>query len=263
MWENVWDKYWKELEEINVEKVIKNDCYYRLLKRLIKLQKNERLNILEVGCGSGIRTLALLRDFEDYPLNAVLVDISLSALLFAKKNAEKNKIKANFILVDGFKLPFRKFFDIVWNEGVNEHFDGEKRQKIFEEMSRVCKEGGQVIVIVPNALNLPYRITKKILETRSEWIYGFEKPYTIFELKDKMKNAGITSLTASGARVIGSIFTFLQLIPKRVEGKMSKRNKKNDETSALKKAFRQIDNNCEIVFGSLSAKDIGVRGIKR
>jgi len=32
-----------------------------------------------------------------------------------------------------------------------------------------------------------------------KWIYVFEKPYTIFELKDGMKNAGITSLRTSGS----------------------------------------------------------------
>jgi ubiquinone/menaquinone biosynthesis C-methylase UbiE len=265
MKETAWDKYWKQLEVINVEKIIENDPYYRLLKRFIRMPKNKRLNILEVGCGSGIRTLALLRDFKKYPLNAVLIDVSLNALLFAKKNAKENKIKeVDFILADGFRLPFlEETFDIVWNEGVNEHFQGKRRQKIFREMMRVCRKGGQVIVIVPNALNLPYRLTKKILEMSGRWIYGFEKPYTIFELKDKMRNVGITPLTTSGAGVIASIFTFLQLInPKTGYAKISKSSKKNGKRSVFKKAFRSIENICEKLFGSILAKDIGVEGTR-
>jgi SAM-dependent methyltransferase len=257
---SVWDQYWKESDRINVEKIIEDDPFYRLFKRLIRLQKNEKLDILEVGCGSGIRTLALLRDFEDYPLDATLVDTSVSALLLAKKNAEGNKLKANFILADGFKLPFPKTFDIVWNEGVNEHFTGERRRRIFEEMSRVCKKRGQVIVIVPNTLNLPYRLTKRMLEASGRWIYGFERPYTIFELKDRMKNAHMTSPVGSGAGVISPIFTLLQLIPKRVQEKMGNSSKENDRLAALKKVFRQTENACEKLFGSFLAKDIGAEG---
>jgi len=168
--ETEWDRFWKKEKEGDVKDVILNDRYYRLLKRLVGICK-DRLNILEVGCGSGIRTLALVKDLERQCLNAVLVDLSPAALSIAKRNACKNQVKADFVLADGLRLPFQKKFDIVWNEGVNEHFEGERRQKIFEEMSLVCKGGGIVIVIVPNALNLPYRIAKKLLETSGRWIY--------------------------------------------------------------------------------------------
>jgi ubiquinone/menaquinone biosynthesis C-methylase UbiE len=106
-----------------------------------------------------------MREFQEYPLNATLVDFSPTALDFARKNAEKNGVRASFTLADVLRLPFPdESFDIVWNEGVNEHFDREKRQLVFSEMARVCKVGGQVIVIVPNTLNLPYRLWKKVLE---------------------------------------------------------------------------------------------------
>lgn len=145
MVENIWDTYWKKQREINLEDIIKNDPYYRLLKRLIKLSQNKKLRILEVGCGSGARTLALLKDkdFEKYHMDAVLIDLSMTAISFAKMTANNNKLIADFIRADAFSLPFKdETFDIVWNEGVNEHFEGEKRQKIFDEMARVCKTGG-------------------------------------------------------------------------------------------------------------------------
>ncbi|MHC1589125.1 MAG: class I SAM-dependent methyltransferase, partial [Methermicoccaceae archaeon] len=172
MEETVWDKYWKRQHELKIENTIKSDPYYRLLKRLIKLPLNNGVRILEVGCGSGTRTLALLKDFEECHLNAVFIDLSMPALSFAKKTANNTKLTADFIKADALNLPFLdETFDIVWNEGVNEHFEGEKRQKIFDEMARVCKGKGEMIVIVPNALNLPYRITKKILEMRNRWVY--------------------------------------------------------------------------------------------
>ena len=272
MKESVWDKYWKKQSEIEIEKIIKNDPYYRLLKRLIELRqnKNNRLRILEVGCGSGTRTLALLKDFEEYHLNAVFVDLSLLALSFAKRSADNNKINAAFILADGFRLPFPDgTFDIVWNEGVNEHFEGKERQNIFDEMARVCNVGGEVIVIVPNALNLPYRLTKKILEMRNLWIYGFEKPFTIFELKRRMRDAEITSRESSGAQVIMSLLTFLQLIhnegspEKKEDVKVVESNKSRLMIKRLFKILRRIDEHLEGIFGALLGKDIGVKGVKR
>jgi len=269
MEESVWDKYWKKQPEIEVENIIMNDPYYRLLKRLIKLPQNKRLRILEVGCGSGTRTLALLKDFEEYHLNAVFVDLSLPALSFAKRSADNNKITADFILADAFNLPFPdETFDIVWNEGVNEHFEGEKRQKIFDEMARVCKVGEAVIVIVPNALNLPYRITKKILEMRNQWIYGFEEPYTIFELRRRMGDAGITPSKSGGAQIITSLFTFLELIhseasPKKKENVNTlESNRSMSKIKGLLKILRRIDESLEKVVGAFFGKDIGVEGVK-
>lgn len=270
MEETVWDKYWKKQSEIEIKDIIKNDPYYRLLKRLIKLPQNNGLRILEVGCGSGTRTLALLKDFEEYHLNAVFVDLSLHALSFAKSSADNNEITADFIKADAFNLPFLdETFDIVWNEGVNEHFEGKERQKIFDEMARVCVKRGQVIVIVPNALNLPYRITKKILEMRNLWEYGFEKPFTLFELKRKMRNAQVTPIKTSGAQVITSVLTFLQLIhreasPKKKENvKMLESNKSRSRINKrLFKILKRIDGHLEVIFGSLFGKDIGIKGVK-
>lgn len=125
-----------------------------------------------------------------------------------------------------------------------------------------------MIVIVPNALNLPYRITKKILEVRNLWEYGFEKPFTIFELKRRMRNAQVTPIKTSGVQVITSLLTFLQVIHSK-ESLKEKENVKTLESNKsrlkIKRLFeilRWIDRHLEVVFGSLLGKDIGVIGIK-
>lgn len=255
-----WDEHWGKIETLNIEEIIKNDSCYRLLKRLIDLPKSD-LSILEVGCGSGIRTLALLKEFQNYFFNATLIDFSAIALAFAKKNANENKIIANFFLADASELPFPcDSFDIVWNGGVNEHFDGEKRQLIFNEMARVCKPGGQVVIIVPNALNLPYRLWKKIMEMQGRWQYGFEKPYSIFELKNKAKNAGIIPTRVGGMKVLGSIFHLVELIPKKI---MSKPMNAKETTSSglLRKIFRRTENILERLVWFIGI-NIGLKGIK-
>jgi SAM-dependent methyltransferase len=211
----IWDSVWNKRRLLDIDEVIASDSCYHLLRRLIGPTSTNGLNILEVGCGSGVNTLALLKKPQAYPPSfASLVDFSSIALAFARKNAERYGMHANYVLADAFKLPFPDgTFDIVHNAGVNEHFLGEKRQLIFNEMARVCKPGGQVIVIVPNALNLSYRLWKKIFELQGRWEYGLEIPFSSFELKNKLRNAGLVPVKVSGEGTLASLFFLCRLFP--------------------------------------------------
>jgi len=213
----IWDSVWNKRELLNIDEVIDSDSCYNMLKRLVGSMPNNGLKILEVGCGSGVNTLALLKDSQGNPTGfASLVDFSSIALTFARKNAEKNGNHANYVLADAFKLPFAdETFDIVHNAGVNEHFRGEKRQLIFNEMARVCKRGGQVIVIVPNAWNLPYRLWKKVFEMQGRWEYGLELPFSAFELERRLKDAGLTPIKVSGEGTLASLSFLIRLIPRK------------------------------------------------
>lgn len=99
-------------------------------------------------------------------------------------------------------VPFKTgSINIVWNGGVVHHFSGLEKQVIFDEAVRVLRINGQIIIIIPNALNLPYRL-KKLLETLGLWIYGEEIPFSIFELKQKLKNAGALMNCSAGCEVL-------------------------------------------------------------
>jgi ubiquinone/menaquinone biosynthesis C-methylase UbiE len=209
----VWEHIWKEKTcGLSIEQIIERDPYYHLTLSLFpelnKLNKRE-IYMAEIGCGSGIRSLAICNYFKNVNLHIFLIDFSPSSIRYAIQNAKLNKVKAEFIIADALNLPFRdRVFDIVYNEGVNEHFDGVERFRIFEEMSRVVRLGGYMIVIVPNAMNLCYRIAKKILEIQGRWRYGLEKPYTLWELKSKFRKFNIIPFKAGGISVITSILGY-------------------------------------------------------
>lgn len=259
----IWDRYWSEVAPLDITNVIENDSYYRLLKKLVILPQNKNLSILEVGSGSGTRTLALVKEFQNYTINATFVDFSSIALGYARENAKKNGVDASYILADALDLPFPDgVFDIVWNEGVNEHFDGDNRQLIFKEMARVCRSKGQVIVIVPNSLNIPYRLRKRIAEIRKTWEYGFEKPYTIFELKEKMRNSGLAIVKGGGMGILGSLLSLNEIIV--YKGK----NRKNviyDRTNSHRTNFSKIFRTTEIILEDMLwfvGSNIGIKGLK-
>lgn len=258
-----WDRYWSEVAPVDITNVIEGDLNYRLLKRLIDMPQNKNLRILEVGSGSGIRTLALVKEFQNYIIDIAFVDFSSIALGYARENAKKNEVNASYILADALKLPFSDdVFDIVWNGGVNEHFDGENRQLIFNEMVRVCRSRGQVIVIVPNALNFPYRLRKKIAEIRKTWEYGFEKPYTIFELKEKMRNSGLTIVKGGGMGVLGSFLSLRELI---ISKKKNRKNVINDRKILHRTNSSQIFLKAERILEDVlwfEGRNIGIKGLK-
>jgi ubiquinone/menaquinone biosynthesis C-methylase UbiE len=264
--QEIWDSYWNGAKTLKIEQIIQCDSIYRLLKKLISIPKDIRqIDILEVGCGSGIRSLALLKDFNTYVLNATLVDSSPNALALAQNNADENRIAANFVKADALSLPFPdESFDIVWNAGVNEHFEGEKRQFIFDEMARVCKRTGQVIVIVPNASNFPYRLWKKVLETQKRWVYGCEKPFTIFELKSKLRKAGLIPKKIGGTGVLSPMLRLAEIIPRKSvmnPNKAKSTAKQSESTGGLGKIFYWGEIFSESVMW-FAGGNIGVKGIK-
>lgn len=56
-----------------------------------------------------------------------------------------------------------------------EHFSDSQISYIIRESERVSKK--YIISMVPNALSLPYRIGKWIMEKNKKWIYGKETPF--------------------------------------------------------------------------------------
>lgn len=261
--QDVWNKYWSNQSVDCAEKISFFDPYYQLLKRLVGSSKCIGFSILEVGCGSGIRTLAWVQEQQRRDVTATFVDCSSAALALARSCAKANSVDdCVFIMADGLNLPFRVgTFDEVWNEGVNEHLVGSKRQKIFQEMSRVCKVGGHVTVIVPNALNFPYRLWKSFLTHVGRWEFGYENPFTIFELNDCMKNAALSPQKQGGVMTLRSM---LKLLPRKKSCKESTSVILRGQTrgSPLKRVLFHVENRIDLLWGHLFGSDIGIKAAK-
>lgn len=105
---------------------------------------NQLNTVLEVGCGEGI-ALQYLK-----PLRYVGVDLSLARLRFASKRYPTH----GFIQGDGTNLPVcSEFFDIVFCSGTLHHLPDFKAFEVVKEMNRICKKGGRIALIEPNAYN--------------------------------------------------------------------------------------------------------------
>lgn len=100
-------------------------------------------NILDIACGTGIVTC----EFAKYANSVVGLDITEDMISQAiKVQNENNLTNMKFDLGDVENLPYENdSFDIVFTRYSFHHFLDTK--KVFDEMTRVCKPKGKVIVV--------------------------------------------------------------------------------------------------------------------
>ena len=185
---------------------------FKIIERY--LNNNNPKKVIEVGSGSGITTLLLIR--KKYNFHAYFLDISEDGLTQVNINANELGIEDKITLIRGnaLKMPFDdNCFDFVWSGGVNEHFKGEERQLIFNEMVRITKVGGITLVAVPNKYYLPLNINKYISMMKGTWAFGYEEPYTPRELQVRMKIAGLKMVMIEEADFFIGLHFLLSMIP--------------------------------------------------
>lgn len=163
--------------------------------------------VLDVGCGTG-RHLMLF-----HPSNK-RYGIDLSAPMMAEAKAKVPD--GIFTVASADALPFEnESFDVVISSRVLQHI--RDQQKVISEMARVCKRGGQIILLSYNSwsllclykqirlskvgkiINLPFKL---ILGKRSffnPWGFEYDNYCSIPELTRYLKNVNVKVTRSWGA----------------------------------------------------------------
>lgn len=136
-----WDTYWKTSKwKRKIIERIRKDYFNKIFAKLLKNHFHKG-SILEVGCGSG--TLSRNINKENFYVG---LDYALNALKRAKKTSR------NLVLGDIKALPFKdKTFDIVYNQGVMEHFSEDEWKEILKEFKRVSNKA---LIILPSITSI-------------------------------------------------------------------------------------------------------------
>ncbi len=118
---------------ISVEKSVWKDLLEIPFKKLLKgIIQNK--NVLDLGCGSGVKTTKLLK-FK--PKTIVGIDISDKLIAIAKKNSPE----IDFYIGDAQKTPFNSSrFDVISSELVLHYF--KDLRPLLKEMNRILKKKG-------------------------------------------------------------------------------------------------------------------------
>ncbi len=202
-----WDSWWRSKR---VEKNI-----YPLIKRLTTAHKMrllygmlngiplDRPRILEFGAGSGMATARLLERFGG---RATLIDYSPEAKIFFD-DLEKGQLEIEYILGDLFDLELSGVYDIVFSDGLVEHFQGKELDELIRKHRQFLAGNGYVLIIVPRrcfyihlrdrliANDLFFNLVLKRLGI-SKPSYGYEKLYTREELTELCRQGGLEVIRA-------------------------------------------------------------------
>jgi SAM-dependent methyltransferase len=100
-------------------------------------------------------------------------------------------------------MPFKDcIFDVVYNEGVVEHF--QNSVSVLTEMVRVTKKKGIVVFSVPNFLSF-HTFARQVLARfftqtwrKRLWPYGFEKSFTRNHIRQMLLFASLENVEVHG-----------------------------------------------------------------
>lgn len=190
-----WDDLWQHADDrMAAERLVRERRGERWggLQRAIKESFGGRkLSCIELGAGEGDFSVLLAEQGH----RVTLLDFSAAALDRARARFERLGLTAEYVQADLFEFAEQHAgsFDIAVSLGVAEHFSGAMRQRIVKAHRQVLASGGLALVSVPNACCVPYRVWKSYLHLRGRWRYGYEAPFTPWEMRRAGRRAGFDS----------------------------------------------------------------------
>lgn len=156
-----WDEKWQRQPGLlssvveKLERGMRNIIYGPVIRELLEGVSLKRGDILELGCGTGLTSLNIAREFGC--ASVTLLDFSRKALERARREIEvvekqgRLEFKVETVQADALHPPFwnKKKFDLVHSTGLAEHFFGEERRKIIHTHAHLTQKNGWVMILVP------------------------------------------------------------------------------------------------------------------
>ncbi len=168
-----------------------------------QLEVSKPLRILDVGCGTGYTTTGVLK--ASCAFQVVGIDQNSEQLRRAERNLKNEKRRTSLVRGDVNHLPFKsECFETVVSAGAIEYFPDP--EKAIEEMARVAKMLGQVIIAGPRLDWFRRLLLDKVFYTPAE-----QDLRNIFKSSGlqttKVITAGVTTIFSTGEYALVSVGT--------------------------------------------------------
>ena len=177
------------------------DAEGRVFGRYVDFDSLDGKEVLEVGCGSGIAAQML----AEAGANLTAVDLTPWAVATTRSRLDAFGLAAEVREADGEALPFADdSFDVVFSWGVIHH--SSDMDRALRELVRVCRAGGELVLMVYNRRSLFYATYKgfqRFLPLARRLGLHFEgaragetegliaRHFTVEELRVKLEGAGL------------------------------------------------------------------------
>ena len=194
---NPWDRFWSsraDAEEFypqheRIERAVREEGEWRGARSL------------EVGCGAGGSAAFQL----ELDLRPVLLDFSLASLAKCRMRL-RGETRAALVRGDAFRLPFKDgAFDLVFHQGLIEHFRGDGPDRIVRENLRVLRSGGAVVVDVPQSFHWESLFSRPFIWA-GKWFAGWQTYYTPTALRRLAERTGLRHARFYGSWMSPSYF---------------------------------------------------------
>ena len=205
-WDTLYDSEHRSLFS-KIEELAINNYFSKIFTKAILSSTNLKSGkVFEPGSGGGMASAKL----ASLGFELTCMDLSQNALRKSTSLFKSLSLNAKFFLGDLFNLPIKdNQFDIVFNQGVMEHFRLAKLDPSdgVKEMLRVLKKDGTLIIFVPayfSPLFFIYHFFKLFNLIEKYWPYTDQDFLHKHELKKMMIDAGCKDVTVR--RVWSSLF---------------------------------------------------------
>ena len=165
-------------------------------KRIIKTLDpflSDQMHVLDAGCGSGFFS----KFFCDRGLPTVSLDYSQMALdLTARCTANRSRVVRADLLAPAFPNLLQEKFDIIFSDGLFEHFSPDEQDIIVKNLLPLLTEEGLLVTFVPNRWS-PWQLIRPF------YMPGIkEDPFEYSGLLGLYARNGITSISSGGINTI-------------------------------------------------------------
>lgn len=185
-----WDFFWNRGQSKDPSKA--SFSKRRMIKVIDPFLK-PNFAVLDAGCGSGFFS----KYFCERGLKTVSLDYSDKALQLTKNvtASQSQLIKAD-MLHERFLASFNCSFDLIFSDGLFEHFSLENQDKIMQNFKALLNKGGMVITFVPNRWS-PWELIRPWFMPGIE-----EKPFVLKELVALHERNGFQVISQGGINTL-------------------------------------------------------------
>lgn len=153
-----WESIWKRQNIISGAVNSGRSFYNSFFTRLFRKHVTKDSSLLELGCGTSTLTLSFAPELREL----IGLDISPESVRISRELAQaKGVTNATFVLGNCLDVPYKDRFDLVWSQGLMEHFDDPVA--VAREHFKAVKPGGTVLISVPyrwSYFTLWYAVTR-------------------------------------------------------------------------------------------------------